>query len=68
MVLLKQQKVRTAMKKCIKMIISAVLICSAVIGMYFIGKADGYDKGYRNGRKDEENINNEPDKDGENSA
>ncbi len=61
------------MKKCIKMITSAVLICSAVMSMYFVGKADGYDKGYRNGRKDEENMNKsggitEPDEDGENGV
>lgn len=55
------------------MIISAVLMCSAVMSMYFIGKANGYDKGYRNGRKDEEDMNKssgitEPDESGENGA
>lgn len=57
------------MRKCVKMIISAVLMCSAVMSMYFIGKANGY----RNGRKDEEDMNKssgitEPDESGENGA
>lgn len=61
------------MKKCVNMIISAVLMCSAVMSMYFIGKANGYDKGYRNGRKDEEDMNKssgitEPDESGENGV
>lgn len=57
------------MKKYVKMIISAILICSAVMSMYFVGKT----KGYRNGRKDEEDMNKssgitEPDESGENGA